>query len=88
MTLEPLQLHLPADCYTMRIQPMKLVIGSNAFLSSIMGLLKLKYALYLCFAVWGIHTSFAYCHCQVFFIDSYEQCSLAGTMGIAVYVVL
>ena len=50
MTLEPLQLHLPADCYTVRIQPMKLVIGSNAFLSSIMGLLKLKYALYLCCA--------------------------------------
>ncbi|DBA87659.1 TPA: hypothetical protein ACH3X1_004668 [Trebouxia sp. C0004] len=42
MTLEPLQLHLPADCYTVRIQPMKLVIGSNAFLSSIMGLLKLN----------------------------------------------
>ncbi|DBA71326.1 hypothetical protein WJX79_000596 [Trebouxia sp. C0005] len=42
MTLEPLQSHLPADCYTVRIQPMKLVIGSNAFLSSIMGLLKLN----------------------------------------------
>ena len=42
MTVHPLQLHLPADCYTVRIQPMKVIIGSNAFLSSLMGLLKLR----------------------------------------------
>lgn len=43
MTVQPLELHLPADCYTVRIQPMKMIIGSNAFLSSLMGLLKLRY---------------------------------------------
>ena len=42
MTVHPLELHLPADCYTVRIQPMKMIIGSNAFLSSLMGLLKFR----------------------------------------------
>ncbi|KAL3158206.1 hypothetical protein ABBQ38_010462 [Trebouxia sp. C0009 RCD-2024] len=40
MTVRPPELHLPANCYTVRIQPMKMIVGSNAFLSSLMGLLK------------------------------------------------
>lgn len=42
MTVRPLELHLPANCYTVRIQPMKMIVGSNAFLSSLMGLLKFR----------------------------------------------
>ena len=42
MTVHPLEMHLPADCYSVRIQPMRMVIGSNAFLSSLMGLLKFR----------------------------------------------
>lgn len=44
LTVHPLKLHLPAGCYTVRIQPMKMIIGSNAFLSSLMGLLRLRYS--------------------------------------------
>lgn len=42
MSVHPLELHLPANCYTVRIQPMKMIVGGNAFLSSLMGLLKLR----------------------------------------------
>lgn len=42
MTVRPPELHLPANCYTVRIQPMKMIVGSNAFLSSLMGLLKFR----------------------------------------------
>ena len=42
MTVQPLLNHIPADCYSVRIQPMKMVIGSNTFLSSLLGLLRLK----------------------------------------------
>ena len=42
MTVQPVAMHLPAECYSVRLEPMRMVIGSNAFLSSLMGLLKFR----------------------------------------------
>lgn len=43
VSIEAVKQHLPAERYTVRVQPMRLIMGSSAFLSGIMGLLKLRW---------------------------------------------
>ena len=42
VTLQPVKGHLPAEQYTVRVQPMRLVMAGSSLLSGILGLLKLK----------------------------------------------
>ena len=42
VTVDALKDHLPAERYTIRVQPLRLVMGSSTFLSGVMGLLKLR----------------------------------------------
>lgn len=42
VAVEPVKGHLPAEQYTVRVEPMRLVMASSGFLSGILGLLKLK----------------------------------------------
>lgn len=39
-TLSPLQMHLPADSYAVRLEPMKLVVATRGLLHGIIALLK------------------------------------------------
>lgn len=42
VTVEAFKSHLPTEQYTVRVQPMRLVMGSSGFLSGIMTLLNLR----------------------------------------------
>ena len=42
VTVKAFKSHLPAEQYTVRVQPMRLVMGSSGFLSGIMTLLNLR----------------------------------------------
>ena len=39
-TLTPLQMHLPAECYSLRLEPLKLVLATRGLLSGVITLLK------------------------------------------------
>ena len=39
-TLTPLQMHLPAECYALRLEPLKLVLATRGLLSGVIALLK------------------------------------------------
>ena len=38
--MSPTAMHLPAECYTVRLEPMKLVLATRGLLHSILSLLK------------------------------------------------
>ena len=38
--MSPTAMHLPAECYSVRLEPMKLVLATRGLLHSILGLLK------------------------------------------------
>ena len=38
--ISPVAMHLPADCYALHLEPMKLVLATRGLLHSILGLLK------------------------------------------------
>lgn len=39
-SLSPLQMHLPADCYSVRLQPLKLVLSTKGVINGVIALLK------------------------------------------------